>query len=231
MKRLLTLFFVLFHLHAHTQKTRLTIERQFNEKNLSWPIKEAFIRVFKLDHELQLWVRYSDTSSFILFKSYNICKLSGTVGPKRREGDLQVPEGFYAINDYNYHSRYYLSLGINYPNRSDVILSSYPHKGGSIYIHGDCVSVGCIAMGNEAIAEIFTIAKCAYDSGHKNVQVHIFPFNFQSELIKEYEIIYSKNNSMKLFLENLKEGFEYFEKTRQLPLININESGRYIFEK
>jgi murein L,D-transpeptidase YafK len=88
-----------------------------------------------------------------------------------------VPEGFYSINHYNVYSKYYLSLGINYPNASDIILSKSTCKGGLIYIHGECVSVGCIAMGDKYIEEIYTLARIAHNN-RKTVQVHIFPFNF-----------------------------------------------------
>jgi murein L,D-transpeptidase YafK len=192
--------------------------------------ERVFLRIFKSEKILEVWTSDSDIDTFKLYKTYNICKLSGVLGPKRREGDLQVPEGFYEINDFNYNSKYYLSLGLNYPNKSDRILSFYPNRGGSIYIHGDCVSVGCIAMGNDNIKEIFKICEIARSNGQKHIYVHIFPINFNNPFRVSIldDIIVNKPNVIK-FENNIKEGFYMFEKNKILPLIDIDSNGQYLY--
>ena len=147
------------------------------------------------------------------------------LGPKRGEGDLQVPEGFYYINDFNPNSKYHLSLGINYPNQSDKTLSPYPNLGGNIYIHGNCVSVGCVAIGDKAIEKVYSLCK----STHNNIPVHIFPIRFNN--LNSMEILRSKikDKNVMLLEENIREGFNYFEKCKYPPQILFNTNGYYTF--
>src|ERR1700712_3429009 len=118
-----------------------TLMKQFQEKKLVWPAKYLYIRSFKYDSQLEVWVKQELNDPYKLFKTYRVCALAGTLGPKRMAGDYQVPEGFYYINEFNPNSNYYLSLGLNYPNVSDRILSDSLKPGGDIYIHGSCVTV------------------------------------------------------------------------------------------
>jgi murein L,D-transpeptidase YafK len=134
------------------------LKKEFEKKGLSYPAKYIFLRSFKLDSELEVWVKNNVNDTFRLFKSYRVCTLSGKMGPKRKEGDRQVPEGFYYINDFNPNSNYHLSLGLNYPNYSDKILSDPKKPGGDIYIHGSCLTVGCIPLTDEFIEEVYILA-------------------------------------------------------------------------
>ena len=187
--------------------------------------KRVYIRVFKHEKELEVWV--SDSIEFHLYKKYPICFLSVTFGPKRKQGDLQVPEGFYYINRFNPYSQYHLSLGLNYPNQSDRLLSRYRDLGGQIYIHGNCVSVGCIAMGDTAIEEIYSLAKSVTDK----VEVHIFPINYKytSSLVYLDNKIKSRMNLLE-FEKNIFEGYLFFEENQRLPNITIDSNGLYLFE-
>ena len=135
-----------------------SVKKQFENQKLSWPPQALYIRSFKYDRQLEVWVKGDSKESFRLFKTYKVCMQSGTMGPKRMEGDYQVPEGFYQINEFNPNSNYHLSLGINYPNASDRILSDAERPGNSIYIHGNCVSTGCIAISDVPIEELYIIA-------------------------------------------------------------------------
>jgi murein L,D-transpeptidase YafK len=96
-----------------------SLKQQFKEKRLNWPPQQVFIRSFKYDRQLEVWVKNKNVDSFTLFKTYKICMESGGIGPKRLEGDNQVPEGFYYINEFNARSMYHMALGLNYPNASD----------------------------------------------------------------------------------------------------------------
>src|SRR5688572_6679464 len=155
-----------------------TLQKQFEAKNLQWPAKYIYIRSFKYDSQLEVWVKNDRREQFKLFKTYKVCALAGSLGPKRMEGDYQVPEGFYYINEFNPRSNYYLSLGINYPNASDRVLSDSLRPGSAIYIHGSCVTVGCIPIRDEQIDELYILAAHAKDQGQDFIPVHIFPVRF-----------------------------------------------------
>jgi len=202
------------------------LKKEFISKNMNWPPKKVFIRVFKYDKVLEIWT--TDSTEYTLFKKYKICLLSGDLGPKRKEGDLQIPEGFYYINDFNYYSNYYLSLGVDYPNKSDRILSEYKNLGGLIYIHGACVSVGCIDVGNEAIDEIYTLCRIVKKNGQDSIPVHIFPVNYYN-LKSLYYLDFKLKNKPQIieFEKNIFEGFKLFEEDRKLPNIFIDEKGVY----
>ena len=148
-----------------TIKIEDSLRKQFETKKLAWPPQELYIRSFKYDRILEVWVKGDNKESFKLFKSYKVCMQSGTLGPKRLEGDYQMPEGFYYINEFNPNSNFHLSLGLNYPNASDKILSDYLHPGNAIYIHGKCLSTGCIAIDNKPIEEVYLLASYVKDAG------------------------------------------------------------------
>src|SRR6185312_9459157 len=127
------------------------------KKGLSYPAKDIFLRIFKGQNEMELWARDNDTSEYRKVKTYRICALSGILGPKRTEGDRQVPEGYYFIEDFNPKSDFHLSLLLNYPNYSDMMIGDKKKPGGDIYIHGGCVTVGCMPMTDEGIQELYVI--------------------------------------------------------------------------
>ena len=166
---------------------------------------------------------------FKLFKTYKVCALAGTLGPKRLEGDYQVPEGFYYINEFNPRSQYYLSLGLNYPNISDRLLSDSLRPGGDIYIHGSCVTVGCIPITDQQIDELYIIAAHAKNSGQDYIPVHIFPIRFNvPRSVKYLENMTKDDPSLKRFAARMEDAFDYFERYKQLPVVLINNKGEYI---
>lgn len=205
--------------------------KQFQAKKLPWPVKSIYIRSFKYDSHLEVWVRYDRSEKYRLFKSYKVCALAGSLGPKRMQGDYQVPEGFYYINEFNPRSAYHLSLGLNYPNYSDRILSDSLQPGGDIYIHGSCVTTGCIPINNQQIEELYILAAHARNQGQEFIPVHIFPIQFNNARSVGY-----LNRYMRDFPEyapmvaEMKEAFEYFEETRNVPVIMVNKKGRYIID-
>ena len=131
--------------------------------------------MFKQERELELWVLPANGDRFELLRTYEICKLAGMLGPKRKQGDRQVPEGFYAIDLFNPVSAYHLSLRINYPNHRDRLVAKSGKLGGDIFIHGGCKSVGCIAITDDAIEELYWIAVQARGRHQRSIPVHIFP--------------------------------------------------------
>jgi murein L,D-transpeptidase YafK len=205
-----------------------TLQKQFEAKNLQWPAKYIYIRSFKYDSQLEVWVKDEIKDPFKLFKTYKVCALAGTLGPKRLEGDYQVPEGFYYINEFNPRSEYYLSLGLNYPNVSDKILSDTYRPGGAIYIHGSCVTVGCIPLTDKFIDEVYILAAHAKSQGQDYIPVHIFPIRFNvARSVKYLENFTKDDAALKKFATRLEDAFDYFEKYKQLPVILINDEGEY----
>lgn len=214
---------------ANAVKTRQdTIIKQFVQDGLQWPPKEIYIRSFKYDSEMELWVRNDLSSPFKLFKTYRVCALAGTLGPKRIEGDYQVPEGFYYITEFNPRSDFHLALKLNYPNQSDKVLSDSLHPGGGIYIHGSCVTVGCIPINDMQIEELYLIAAAARNNGQDFIPVHIFPIRYDNPRSVDYFARIAKDNaSMQQFSVRLKAAYDYFDKEKQLPVIAINKKGEY----
>src|SRR5258706_6221523 len=205
------------------------LQKQFAAKGLKWPANYIYIRSFKYDSQLEVWVKDQMNDPFKLFKTYKVCVLAGTLGPKRMEGDYQVPEGFYYVNEFNPTSNYHLSLGINYPNLSDQLLSDSLRPGGSIYIHGSCVSVGCIPITDDGIDELYDLAALAKSQGQDYIPVHIFPIRFNVPRSVNYFNNLSKDDpALRKFASKLEDAFDYFDKFKQLPVIMISDKGDYI---
>ncbi len=163
---------------------------------------------------------------------FPILQSSGTLGPKRAQGDGQVPEGFYYIDRFNPWSNFHLSLGIDYPNQSDQILKTDRDPGGDIFIHGSCVTIGCIPLGDEAIEELYVLAVDTKSNGQKNIAVHIFPCRMDEP--KNFNLLekYSRDKpGLAAFWQNIKEGYMLFKNNRRIPLTKVDKEGRYLFSK
>lgn len=213
---------------AARNHAQLRLEKHFEKAGLAYPPKRIFLRVFKLEAECELWADNQADGPLVKIKTYAICASSGELGPKRREGDLQVPEGYYHIGAFNPWSNFHLSLKINYPNDSDRILGDRRRPGGDIFIHGSCVTIGCIPLRDDPIEEIYLAAVDARASGQARVPVHIFPCRMQG-LRPETERLASTNPDLQAFWENLRAGFDYFETRHLLPRISVDSRGRYHF--
>lgn len=206
-----------------------TLKKEFASKGLQWPAKYVYIRSFKYDAQLEVWVKSDAKLQYKLFKTYKVCMQSGTMGPKRLQGDFQVPEGFYYINEFNPNSNYHLSLGLNYPNASDRILSDSLRPGGEIYIHGRCVSIGCIPLTDDQIEELYIITSYAKANGQDFIPVHVFPVKYNQRKSMEYLANTTKNNQpLQKFAIQLKEAFDKFEENKQIPLVMVNKKGQYL---
>jgi murein L,D-transpeptidase YafK len=208
-----------------------TLQKQFAAKGLTWPARYVYIRSFKYDGEMEVWIKNERKEPFKLFKTYRICALAGTLGPKRMQGDYQVPEGFYYINEFNPNSAYYLSLGLNYPNASDRILSDSLNPGGDIYIHGSCVTVGCIPVTDKQIDEIYILAAYARNNGQDYIPVHIYPIRYNNKRSAAYLANLEKSDSqLKSFADQLESVYDHFEITHQLPVIMTSSNGDYVYD-
>lgn len=212
---------------AYSEKYDI-IQSLLEEKNISNSDFSIYMRSFKEEQELELWIKSAENSKYQLLKVYSICSNSGVIGPKRQQGDYQVPEGFYRVDRFNPYSNFYLSLGINYPNKSDKILGVSGKLGGDIFIHGDCVTIGCIPITDEQIKELYVICVEASKVGQKSIPITIFPkrltqSNFES-LQKQY-----KDDEDKLSLwSDLKNGFDLFNKNKKLPSVSFLANGKHL---
>ncbi len=184
---------------------------------------EVFLRVFKHEKELQVWLKEKGNSSYRHFKTYPICASSGELGPKRKEGDNQVPEGFYEIQHFNPASSYHLSLKVNYPNKSDM-KKAKGRPGGDIMIHGECVTIGCIPIENDPIEELYILCVESFDRKHK-ISLDIFPFKFTAENDKTIGSGYSKE--LNDFWKTLKPGYTYFEENKKAAKVSVDKNGNY----
>ncbi|MEJ7626778.1 MAG: L,D-transpeptidase family protein [Ferruginibacter sp.] len=206
-----------------------SLKKQFERQKLNWPPHAMYVRSFKYDKQLEVWVKADSSGNYKLFKTYKVCMQSGSMGPKRMEGDYQVPEGFYYINEFNANSNYHLSLGLNYPNASDRILSDANRPGSNIYIHGNCVSTGCIAIMDGPIEELYIIASNAKAHGQEFIPVHVFPVRYNLRRSMDYLTASIKNKqNLQLFNSNIRKVFDHFESKKQIPVIMVNRQGEYV---
>ena len=210
--------------------TRFGIKRLFRERGLSYPAAEIYLRVFKRERQLELWVKPVASETFALLRTYPICALAGVFGPKRRQGDWQTPEGYYEIDHFNPWSQYHLSLHMNYPNRSDRLRSQGGSLGGEIFIHGGCQTEGCIALTDEAIEELYWLSVEARAAGQQRIPVHIFPVRLTDDEIALIGTHFDAEPELQRFWSNLKPGYDYFEATRRLPRVTIDGRGHYVIE-
>jgi len=198
---------------------KLIAEMVAKDMDLQSPI---LVRLFKQEAELEVW-KQDRSGRFALLKTYPICRWSGDLGPKVREGDRQAPEGFYSISpaQMNPQSAYYLSFNTGYPNAYDRSLG---HSGSELMVHGDCSSRGCYAMTDEQIAEIYSLGRESFFGGQKSFQFQAYPFRMTPLNMAKH-----RNNSNMPFWKMIKEGYDHFEVTRQEPKVDFCEK-KYVFD-
>lgn len=211
--------------NAYSKKEQ-SVKSLMKEKGIPFESFEIFIRAFKKENILQVFAKSKSEQKFQLLLEYDFCTLSGEPGPKRKQGDMQVPEGFYYIERFNPTSNYYLSLGINYPNKSDRILGNKNNLGGDIFIHGNCVSIGCIPITDEKIMELYLLCVEAKSCEQEKIPVHIFPSKMGEQ---EMEFLAKElGKGLTDFWKNLKPAYDFFENNFFLPEISVGVKGEYI---
>lgn len=180
------------------------------------------VRLFKQEAELEVW-KQDRSGRFALLKTYPICRWSGDLGPKVREGDRQAPEGFYNISpgQMNPQSAYYLSFNTGFPNAFDKALG---RTGSQLMVHGDCSSRGCYAMTDEQIAEIYSLGRESFFGGQRAFQLQAYPFRMTPANMAKH-----RNNPNMPFWKMIKEGYDHFEVTRQEPKVDFCEK-KYVFD-
>jgi len=179
-------------------------------------------RIFKEDSELEIW-KQDRNGRFALLKTYPICRWSGELGPKVKQGDRQAPEGFYTITpgQMNPNSAYYLSFNIGYPNAFD---RAHGRTGAHLMVHGDCSSAGCYAMTDEQISEIYSLARESFFGGQHSFQIQAYPFRMTPMNMAKH-----RNSPHFAFWKMLKQGYDHFEVSRLEPKVNVCDR-RYVFD-
>ncbi len=196
------------------------LKKAFAEQNLRWG-SPIFIRLFKQEKELEVWVKSGER--YQLFRRYPICYYgAGGLGPKLKEGDGMAPEGFYFVTakQLNPHSNYHLAFNLGFPNRYD---RAHGRTGSFLMVHGRCVSVGCYAMTDPLIEEIYTLAKTALDQGQPFFRVHIFPFHLSTDKLQAHA-----DHPWFDFWSNLKQGYDWFVDTGLPHNVQV-KNKRYVF--
>ncbi|MEN8928347.1 MAG: L,D-transpeptidase family protein [Flavobacteriales bacterium] len=184
---------------------------------------EVYFRVFKKEKEFEVWIKKS--GQFSLFKTYDICYYSGGLGTKTKQGDGKSPEGFYFVkpSQLNPYSSYHLSFNIGYPNACE---RQKGYTGSALMVHGKCVSIGCYAMGNDNIEEIYTLLQVALENNQPFARIHIFPFRFTSKIMNNTKVKALKSYS---FWKNLNEGYQFFQDKKIPPNVTA-KGGKYLFD-
>lgn len=180
---------------------------------LTYPAAELYLRAFKKERKLEMWAS-AKGKPMTLLKTYDFCAASGELGPKRKEGDLQVPEGLYEINQFNPGSNFHLSMRVSYPNASDHVRSDAKQPGGLIYLHGNCASVGCIAIEDEPIEEVYLLA----EQVKTPIRIDIFPMKLDAPAEGEFAD----------FWKELTPAYTRFEETKRPAKFTVSKDGAYI---
>lgn len=214
--------------NAYIEKEAI-VKQYFTQKHFNTAGFHLFIQAFKKEQKLEIWIREKNKQEYALLTTYNFCSTSGVLGPKRKEGDKQIPEGVYQINHFNPVSNFHLSLGINYPNASDKVLSDRQRPGSAIYIHGDCVTIGCIPITDDKIKELYILAIEARNNGQLSIPVHIFPTKLDAANFDRLKSEYSHAPALVDFWSNLQTVYLNFEKTKQLTTAKVNARGQYFY--
>jgi murein L,D-transpeptidase YafK len=251
MKRLISCFSLicLFHLSGNSQSGFEKNQKKFERVRDAYKIRETeiinniqkhglkennfrlLLMASKTEQELHLFAgQNSDGSGMKLIRNFKICKTSGVPGPKTRQGDDQIPEGFYHISRFNPESGYHLAMEISYPGRVDRVRNKNSNPGGDIMIHGSCVTIGCLPMTNEGIEEIYIYAIKARNNGQKDIPVYIFPAWPDGDAFRTLLQENSKNGELCQFWNNLALGYSMFRE-KGIPLRHsASKSGEYVFQ-
>jgi murein L,D-transpeptidase YafK len=184
-----------------------------------------YLRAFKHERELEAWLASDEEGPYRLYRTWPVAGQSGNLGPKRREGDRQVPEGLYRVDRFNPNSAYHLSLGIDYPNASDRLRGDPARPGSDIFIHGSDQSIGCLAMTDPVIEVVYGLAERAKAAGQSRIRVDIFPFRMEEGRLRTMSEAYPYNAK---FWAELQPFYLSFQRTRRVPRFQVGASGEYL---
>lgn len=195
-------------------------------KNLDLEVSgfEVLLKAYKYEQRLLVYVRNKTEDKWKVYDTLAFCATSGTLGPKVCQGDLQIPEGYYHINHFNPYSNFFLSLGVSYPNKADIKKRPSKDKGGAIYVHGNCVTIGCIPLTDDIIKELYVLCVLAKNYGQTSLGIHIFPFRL-SAVNLDFAIRQFPDHTD--FWTNLYHTEKSFDSLQIQKKIIITETGDY----
>jgi murein L,D-transpeptidase YafK len=214
---------------AAEQEKDAALRALFKKKGIAYPPRTMLLLAFKKEAQLELWASSSEGDALKLVKTYAICATSGRLGPKRRFGDVQVPEGFYDLDWFNPQSNFYLSMHISYPNAADRILGSRTNLGGDIFLHGNCVTIGCIPITDDGIKEVYWLGVLVRSSRQRHLPIYIFPARLTPEGLKSLAAEQHPNQPTLAFWTNLREGYSLFENSHRPLRVQVLKDGNYAF--
>lgn len=194
------------------------VKKLLADAGLPSPVDVVYLRAFKEEKVVELWAGKKG-APLVLVKSYPVCAASGELGPKRQEGDLQVPEGLYEISEFNPGSNFHLSMKVSYPNASDRVRSDAKRPGGLIYMHGNCASIGCIAIEDGPIEEVYLITQ---DAKTRPIRIDIFPARLTSEWMSAHA-----DSTHAALWKELEPAFRVFEASKRPAAFSVGPRGVY----
>jgi murein L,D-transpeptidase YafK len=206
-----------------------TLDRSLATQGLKRDELNILIVAYKAEAQLELYAKQTNATRYQKLAAWPICRVSGKLGPKRRQGDRQTPEGFYRIDRFNPASNFHLSLGVDYPNAADKLKTRAADPGGEIFIHGSCVTVGCLPMRDAVFEEIYLYAVYARDSGQRAIPVYIFPFRMTQQNMEKYEAAYRDQPELLLFWQNIRTGYDKFFSSGEALRVSVTREGDYRF--
>lgn len=202
------------------------VRARFTAAKAAWPPRGLFIRAFKADDVVELWAAPAEGERLVRIRAFPVCARSGALGPKVTSGDLQVPEGFYRVDRFNPRSSYHLSLGLDYPNAVDRARAGKRPPGGDIFIHGACVTIGCLPLEDEPVAWLYLAAVLARDAGQRELPVHVFPCRLGDARCEARLAEASVDRpELAAFWESLRPGYDAFEQTGRPPRVTARATG------
>jgi murein L,D-transpeptidase YafK len=210
---------------------KTTIENKLETNGIKINELNILLIAYKQESQLIVYAKNKNELGYKKVETYKICSKSGFLGPKREQGDYQVPEGYYHINRFNPFSSFHLSLGINYPNKSDRIKSNAVNRGGDIFIHGDCVTIGCLPLTDDKIKEVYCYSVLAKNNLQGNIPVYIYPYKMTKTNHYYNCQMNNENNELIKFWKNLKTGYDLFQLNKEELNFQINNQGNYIIKK
>ncbi|MFP2908467.1 murein L,D-transpeptidase family protein [Pyxidicoccus sp. 3LFB2] len=237
MRNLAACLLVFVTLTAHAEPRRVAAARKarapavaalFKSAGVAWPPEQLYVRAFKHERELEVWAG-PKAGPLVKVKTYPFCAASGELGPKRQRGDLQVPEGFYTIDLFNPYSDYHLSMRVSYPNAADRRHKTAADAGDNIFVHGNCVSIGCIAIEDGPIEELYLMALDTRAKTKRDIPIHIFPRRLDAEGMKALEAGRSATDPLVAFWRSLQPAYSFFEEAKHVPLTSVeSKTGTYV---
>lgn len=217
---------------AAVENRLAAVEASFRDVGAAWPPRGVYIRGFKTEGQVELWAAPADPAdehaAWLLVRSFPVCASSGELGPKRKQGDYQVPEGFYHVSVFNPSSSYHLSLGVSYPNAADRFHSRGRDPGSAIMIHGNCVTIGCLPLQDGPIEDLYLAAMMARDAGQQTIPIHLFPCRLDEESCQEKLTALAVDRpDLADFWAGLRPGYDAFTDTGVPPRVRAVKDGSY----